>query len=247
MRRCAGFAALLVAVGVLASCAANPDASLRSGSDPSTTTSASHQVEDGDGEDRQEVETPGTDSTSTGSCTVEVTGDFEISWNFSESVFSVSTDYWMSEDDLRQTVELLGEDIAGGSYDELVSRGQPIVTFLTLTCVDEAAPGVGAQITHTNLTEREDLPMGPGTYEISGGMLDADGPGGTMIVSYTGGPDELYEPIPGSGSLVITRWDVSVIEGNYTFEATEVFTDAPRHISVSVVFSHTCREWHSGC
>ncbi|HSJ72267.1 MAG TPA: hypothetical protein VLA29_11555 [Acidimicrobiia bacterium] len=180
-----------------------------------------------------------------GSCTITLSGDRDDTWTFTESVYSLTSDYWSSEEELRSTVEFLGEDVAGGSYDELVAAGEPIITFLTIGCLDADDLIRGAKVTHTNASRSSDIPMGPGSYPIDGGLFDADGPAGTMIADFNVSSDELYAS--GSGSLEITQWDSNVIEGSFSFPASEMFVDDPRVVDVTVTFRYTCQSWHSGC
>jgi hypothetical protein len=185
--------------------------------------------------------------TSPGTCTVVLTGDREETWTFPQAITSFSTDYWLSEEDLRETVEFLGEDITGGSYEDLVARGEAIITWLQVACSDPDNLIQGALVAPTNATRASDLPMGPGTYPISGGLFDADGPAGTMIADVTVNEDELYGTVAGSGALEITRWDLERIEGTYTFAARQAFADEPMEIDVAVTFSFGCASWFSGC
>jgi hypothetical protein len=185
--------------------------------------------------------------TASGGCTVAISGDRDESWTFEQAITSFSTDYWLDEEELREVIEFMGEDITGGSYDELVESGVPIVTLLQISCSDPENLIQGALVTHTNATLTSDLPMGPGRYAISGGLFDADGPAGTMIADLSVDEDEIYGTIAGSGSLEVTQWDRERIEGSLSFAAREAFVDDPREIEVTVSFSFVCREWFSGC
>lgn len=193
--------------------------------------------------------TPGAGSTvpAGGECTIVVTGEREGTWTFPQSIYSISTDYWMSEDELRETVEFLGEDIAGGSYDELVERGEPVITFLSVGCSNADNLIEGGTVTHTNATLASDLPMGPGSYPIVGGFFDADGPASTVIGEFSLSNDEMYNTVGDSGSLEITKWDMGAIEGSFSFDAVEAFVDDPREIRVTVEFSYVCPGWFTGC
>lgn len=182
-----------------------------------------------------------------GECIVTVTGDREDTWTFAQSVYSVSTDHWMSEQELRDTVAALGEDVVGANYEELVAQGKPVVTFLSLSCVDPDQLLQGASVSHSDATTGADFPMGPGSYPITGGLLDGDLPAGTLFADFNVDSDELYGTVAGSGSLEITRWDMSRIEGSYAFDAVEAFVDSPRQVRVSVTFSFACAGWFSGC
>lgn len=210
---------------------------------PTTSTAPSGAVEtSGSTTSAPEPSTPGG-----GECTVTITGDREEVWTFEQAITSFSTDYWLSEEDLRSTVEFLGEEITGGSYEEITGRGEPIITFLQISCSDPDNLIQGALVLPTNATRATDLPMGPGTYPISGGLFDADGEVRTMIADVSVNEDEVYGTAPGSGSLEITRWDLDGIVGSFSFAAREAFVDDPQDIEVMVQFSFVCREWFSGC
>lgn len=183
-----------------------------------------------------------------GQCTVTVTGDLDLELSYDQSIYSMGSDYWTSEEDLRATVETLGEDIAGGSYDELTARGEPVVTFLSLSCQDPNNLVQGALATHNNATRRPDMPMGPGVYPISGGLGDAaEGQPGSIIAGFATDDDALWGTVDNSGSLEITKWDMSAIEGSFQFDAEEGLVESPRMIHVLVEFSFLCSGFHSGC
>jgi hypothetical protein len=185
-----------------------------------------------------------------GTCTVTVTGDREESWTFAQEITSFSSDYWISEEDLRGTIDFLGEDIAGGSYDEIVARGEPIITFLQVSCSNPDDLVEGALVLPGNATRATDLPMGPGVYPITGGLFGADEvAAGTMVASFgVADEDELYGTIADSGSLEITRWDLDGIEGSFSFDAQQAFVDEnPKQVSVTVQFSFVCTAQFSGC
>jgi hypothetical protein len=185
-----------------------------------------------------------------GTCTVTVTGDREESWTFSQDFTSFSSDYWISEEDLRETVEFLGEDIAEGSYEEIVARGEPIVTFLQVSCSNPDNLAQGALVLPGNATLAADLPMGPGVYPISGGLFSAaDVAAGEMIANFgVAEEDELYGTVAGSGSLEIARWDRDRIEGSFSFDAQQTFVDEnPKQVSVTVQFSFVCAATAGGC
>jgi hypothetical protein len=183
-----------------------------------------------------------------GTCTVTVTGDREESWTFEQAVTSFSTDYWMSEEQLRATVDALGEDVAGGSYDEIVARGEPIITFLSLSCSNPETLLEGALIMHTDATRASDLPMASGSYPISGGLFDAaTGPAATMIADFAVADGEVYGTVADSGTLEITAWDGTRIEGTFSFAAQQTLADTPKDVHVDVTFSFVCEATMSGC
>lgn len=174
-------------------------------------------------------------------CTVVITGDREETWTFDglENRVGVATDYWFSDEAIREAVEELG-----GSYDEFVEKGEPLVAFLGVYCsasTDPMDPGQGVDVRATNSTRAADLPMEPGIYPIVGGGTAIDeGPGGTMVADVTVVGDEIYETVPDSGSLEITSWDIGGIEGSFSFASQEMFSENPKEIEVIVQFSLVC-------
>ena len=174
-------------------------------------------------------------------CTVVITGDHEETWVFESGANSVgiATDYWFSDDAIRGAIEELG-----GSYDDFVEKGEPLVAFLGIYCSasdDPMDPGHGAGVRATNATRATDLPMGPGSYPIVGdGTVIDDGAAGAVIADVTLVGDELYETVTDSGVLDIARWDIEGIEGSFSFVAREMFSSDPKEIDVAIQFSVTC-------
>ncbi|MEA2022947.1 MAG: hypothetical protein U9N79_01510, partial [Actinomycetota bacterium] len=195
-----------------------------------TTTGAT------DGSNTDDGAAPGS-----GECTVVVTGDREDTWMFEGGVnrVGIATDYWFSDEAMQAAVEELG-----GSYDEFVAKGEPLVSFLSIWCSasdDPMEPGQGVDVRATNATRSADLAMGPGSYAIvgGGGVID-EGPAGTMVADVMLVEDEIYETIVDSGSLEISRWDMAGIEGSFSFVAVEMFAEDPKEIQVAVQFSLVC-------
>jgi hypothetical protein len=210
-RRSARWTSLAIAalIPLLAACGGDSGGRDGATSTAASTTTDGSSTSDGGGQPSA--------SNDGSECTVTLAGDRDDTWTFPQAATSFSTDYWLSEEDLEETIEFLGA-AAGGTYDEIVERGDPII------------------------------PMAPGSYPISGGLFDADGPAGTFIASLSVDEEVLYGTVDGSGSLEITRWDLEAIEGSFTFEVREAFAeDDPEEITVRVDFSFVCRDWFSGC
>lgn len=179
-----------------------------------------------------------------GSCTITITGDRDEVITYPQSFYSLTSDHWTSEDELRQLLELFESE---ESLEDIVARGEPAFTFFALNCVDPDEPGDGVVVTHTNATTRDQLPMGAANYPVSGGLFDADGPAATVIAAFSIG-EELYGTVEGSGALAITRWDLEKVEGRLTFDAVEIFAEGtPLEITVTVEFSFSCTAQFSGC
>jgi hypothetical protein len=184
-----------------------------------------------------------------GECTITVTGGVEDTIVHAQSVFTFTSDHWTSEEDLRELVEFMGEDNVGGSYEEMVERGEPIVGWFLYNCVDPDDPSSGVIVYATNETGPDQFPMGPGTYEVSGGLFDAVGPVATVVSNFGVSAEEQFDPVPGSGELVISRWDTETLEGTIAFDGIESFAEGePREINVMVEFTVICSpQFHSAC
>lgn len=198
------------------------------------TSSTTSVADEGDPDDAA----PSGNST----CTVVITGDREETWTFDdgENNAGIATDYWFSDETRREAVEELG-----GSYEEFVEKGDPLVAFLGVYCSesdDPMEPGQGANVRATNSTEAADLPMAPGVYPVvGGGAVIDEGPAGTVIADVAMIDDEIYETIADSGSIEVTRWDNEEIEGSFSFAALEMYSESPKEIAVTVQFSVVCQ------
>lgn len=210
---------------------------------PSSSTS-----QDGTTTSAQAAETTTTNppASDTGECTLTLSGDIEESWTFPQTVLSFSSDHWLTEEEQRQVVATLGEEIAGGTYEEIIGRGEPVVNFFAFGCTDPDDPLLGAVAFATNATVADQIPMGPGSHPISGGILDADGPAGTMIADF-GLSDVIFRTVADSGSVEITQWDGTGLQGSFSFDASETFVDTLRTIHVEGVFDYGCSKVYGLC
>ena len=184
-----------------------------------------------------------------GSCTITVTGDVEQEVTYPQDPLSINTEYWLTEEQIRESIEFLEiED----TYEDFVSRDEPVLLWMEISCgaeytQDTAGPSV--LLASTDGTKGAQMPMGPGTYAVSGGIFDIVGTPGTVIAGFNLSPEEPFSTVDGSGELVITSWDKSAIEGTVTFEVEEAFVDQPRHATVQMDFSYICADSpsHMGC
>jgi hypothetical protein len=213
--------------------------------EPTSTTSSVEEEETGS----EAAEAASGGDAGNGECTITVTGDIEDTIIYPQSVFTFSSDYWASEEQKRDIVEFLGEDNVGGSYEDLVARGEPFVGWFLYNCVDPEDAGAGVIVLPTNETSSDQFPMGPGTYEVTGGLFDTTGPEATVITSFAVTTEEQFEPVPGSGELVISRWDTEALEGTIGFDAVESFAEGEaREVNVMVEFTVQCSPgFHGVC
>lgn len=186
-----------------------------------------------------------------GTCTIRISGDLEEEVEYPQHPIAISTDHWLTEEQLRESAEFLEV-----SYEEITARDDPVLTWLMVTCgpdplgdssTDQEGPAV--MVMASDGTKGSQMPMGPGTYAVAGNLLDSDREPGTVGVGFDYSDEEFFHALAGSGELVITTWDDEAIEGTVTFDITEAFTDEPRRATVQMDFSFTCAAAtaHSGC
>lgn len=181
-----------------------------------------------------------------GECTITLTGDRTNTLTFPQSQFSLSTDYWLTDDELQGVLDFL-DDESGDTLEDYAARGEPVLAWLLLNCVDPDDLQSGVLVANTNDNTNDDFPMGPGTYPVSGGLFSADGPTRTVIANLGLG-EEIYGTVEGSGELVISRWDRDRLQGTLTFHASEAFAEgAPLEVDVRMVFDYRCTVWYSAC
>lgn len=175
-----------------------------------------------------------------GGCTVAVTGGQEASWNGPDDISAFTSDYWYTEDELRQQFDFLG-DPTQGTFDEVLGAGLPIFTFFLANCT-----GTDGQIVSlfvSDATTRADFPMGPGSFVIAPSGLFGGGPDmpPAQFSVLFGADNEAVWGTDEPGSLEITGWDGGGIEGTFAFTAVERLVDNPRTVMVSGSFAFTCR------
>lgn len=183
-----------------------------------------------------------------GSCTITVTGDIELTETFEQDVFSIVTDFWLTEDDAQDSFEFMKDEGSTETYDDRVASGQPVISWFAFSCAEEPGTDPTVLAYPTNATTRDQFPMAPGSYPVSGGTSSADGPAGTYVVNLFVEGDVVFEPVPGSGTLDIETWDSTRVTGTMTFDAAEAGLESgDRQVSVQVGFDFLCTHFHSSC
>jgi len=176
-----------------------------------------------------------------GGCTVTVTGGEERQWEGADDAYAFTTDYWYTEEELREQYDFFATEDSP-PFEEVLASGEPISALFLFNCsVSGAEPSDSISLFPSNATTRAYLPFGPGTYEISGGFFDAaEAPPGVFSAFYSPNNDDLWGQ-EGTGELVITRWDHERIQGTFTFMAEERLVDDPRQVLVEGTFDLTCQ------
>jgi hypothetical protein len=169
-------------------------------------------------------------------CTVEVTGDEPRAWVGPDDD-AFASDHWQSEEELRVQYEFLAiQD--DPPFEELLESGLPVFTYFLMSCV--GVEGDTVAIFVSDETRRDDLPMTPGSYPISGGLFTAgDLPAGVFSASYLPATGTVWGE-EGSGTITITRWDLSRVQGSFAFVAEERFVDPSRVVEVTGTFDFAC-------
>lgn len=170
-------------------------------------------------------------------CTVEVTGDEPRGWVGPDDEDAFASDHWQSEDELRAQYEFLAiQD--DPPFEELVDSGQPVFTYFLMSCVGMEGDTVAIFV--SDQTRRDDLPMAPGSYPIGGGLFTAgELPAGVFSASYLPATGTVWGE-EGSGTITITRWDLSSVQGSFAFVAEERFVDPSRVVEVTGTFDFAC-------
>jgi hypothetical protein len=183
-------------------------------------------------------------------CNVDVTGEFETSWDSPDDATAVLSDYWQSDEELKAVLDAMNQ-AGGGNVDvdaqiaEAEATGKPVLGLLLMNC--SGPDGALVTFTHAISTTRSDLPFGPGTYAIAGGFLSGADVPANSILALASMPGEAqgdtiwgFDEEAAPGSLDITTWDNSTLEGTFTFPVTESLTDTPRKAVVSGTFAFSC-------
>ena len=191
-------------------------------------------------------------TTGAGRCTISVSGDIEIEETFDQNIYSIVTDYWITEEEARDSFEFLQEEGSTETYEDRVASGKPIVNLFSFSCGagPGATPSVLAYV--TDATTRNDFPMASGTYPVHGSTLggDHDGPAALSLANLFVEDEAVFRPVPQSGALDIETWDQSRLAGTLTFDAEEMDlgSGGDRSVSVTVDFDFSCTaEFHSTC
>jgi hypothetical protein len=233
-RACLLFLILLTATTALSACGGDDDeANARDALDALEDGSISPE----EAEDLADMgdDFAGGDSAGSGSCSVNVSGDVEASWEAEKGLGSVGSDYYFSEEELEQTAELLGGEVEEGTF---------YAYGLILNC--EGEDGYSFSILTTTAATPDNFPFEPGTYDIEPGLMgtsDQDGLLGSVLSLGNGTDAPLLQAT--SGTLDITRFEESGFEATATLELEEFFGTESRTGTLEATFSYECGD--GGC
>ena len=181
-----------------------------------------------------------------GSCEVTVTGDESASFKTPGGLGAVATDYWFTEDEIRQSLRWLvsgegkSKEQVERELDEAMAK-EPRVTLLGLGCADAKRPQAdGISFVVGKGSRYADMPFAPKRYVIAAGSGTGDGVRTGqfgVLMTVNGTPYKPAEP----GELNITKFDRSGIAGTFRFIAVEVVPKgAAKRITVEGTFDYGC-------
>ncbi|MEP6871371.1 MAG: hypothetical protein ABI939_05915 [Anaerolineaceae bacterium] len=175
-------------------------------------------------------------SSGSGSCEVKVTGDQQLTFSGKAGPGAVGSDYWFTDDDLRQTFTALKND---KESVEAALKKDPRLYLLIVNC-NQAGGGGTLSLIPSNTSKYKDVPFKPADYVISkqGALSGAKNPGEfTALLNLAKGGFNVSEP----GKLQITKFDKSGIAGTFTFKAEEFAAEGtPKKVNVEGKFDFSC-------
>lgn len=178
-----------------------------------------------------------------GECEVNVTGDVTVSWKGDGGADAVGTEYWMSDDEIREALEFL----ATGTEEEQkrqVEEGMaedPRLYILLLNCTSTEDRGQNITFSPSNEATYADVPFGPGDYVVPvGGVFGGAQDPREFGVLFGVEGDDLWK-VSEAGTFRITRWDNKGIAGTFDFKAEEALAEGtPKKIEVEGNFAFDC-------
>jgi len=166
-----------------------------------------------------------------GHCAVTISGDVNAIVTSDETEASISTDFWETEQALRDRVAIVANEAESpmtAPLDRMTTdmlERNPKYNPMFILC---GRNGVIVTLTPSLATRYEDLVFGPRQYMIAGDLGETEAPAaGTFVATVTmptQPPDQvfrLWQP----GAIEITRFDLTGLTGRFWFAAAVV---APR-------------------
>lgn len=186
----------------------------------------------------------GVEGTATGKCSFTTTGDVTLTvegisrTNPPNGKAMASTDYWMTDAQLRAGLETLAGLDQKKSKDEIAAKVEegmkkdPRVILLIINCGSDAG---AIDLGPHNTSKYADVPMKPGKYAIASpakaGEFNA-----LINLRPPGGHDSFTVSEP--GTLDITKFDLTGITGTFALKAKSL--DGKKSIEVHGSFDYPC-------
>ncbi len=174
-----------------------------------------------------------------GRCKIEVTGDVTASAEpvrhaATDTKVTFGTDYWLTDDELKTALRVMigiGAD-KGVDKDAKVAEAMkqdPRLFVFIMSCGDD---DVTMSVLPGNDSRYADIPRAPKKYVVT-----RDARAGELIVMLSVGDGHFG--VKGPGTLEVTRFDSSRIEGTFAFEADERH-GKKRSVKVAGSFEFDC-------
>jgi len=180
-------------------------------------------------------------------CEIAVTGETtvriaaEAPRDGSHGKLAASTDYWLSDGQLRmalETMQSLGGKLSPTEKQRKVDEGMkkdPRFMVLLINCLSDEG---GAILSPTSGSRYAHVPMKAGSYAIVPSGRTRPGEFTAMFHLATRGKRESYS-VAEPGRLVVTRFDRKGITGTFSFKA-EQRGKAGKKVDVNGSFSYAC-------
>ena len=186
--------------------------------------------------------------TSKGSCQTKISGDETIEFTGSGGVSAVGTDYWYTEDEMREILRQIasfGEGKTDEQIEQEVEDGMqldPRFILLLLNCVDPSgSPSIS--LSPSSGSKYADVPYEARTYVIKAGeglFGGSETPGEFGVLMTVG---ETSYRVSVDGEINITKFDGSGIAGTFSFGAEDIFPaegQTAKVITVEGSFDFAC-------
>lgn len=185
-----------------------------------------------------------------GSCSVTIAGDEQLTIQGNGGPAATGADYWHSDDELRQALDVLIRATGGDDddddltdeeveqrVDEAMESPDPKLYLLVINCIDREVTERSISLLPSGASTYDDIPFEPGTYDIP--AAGAELAPGTFTVLMTT-EDTAYR-VKNAGTLELTKFDESGVAGEFSFVAEEFLAEGePAEISVTGRFDFTC-------
>ncbi len=180
-------------------------------------------------------------------CEVHVTGDETFSFVGTRprgqrggGKIVAETDYWMTDDELRQALSVvasLGKK-SSADTDAEVTAGMAKDPRFMLLIVNCGVDGQGFfNLSPTNGSRYEDVPFEPATYRLASNHTAKPGDFRAMLSIEPGGKRAGFSVIDG-GTVELTRFDDTGIAGTFAFDAVSYSGD--KKVKVTGRFDYGC-------